>query len=534
MIRKTPMNRLSSIRGLKSKTIPILCVLTCISQFAILLFLVMVAFLNSLAYVRTYTDDTGYHIPMAVEMARHRNPYYVDMNSAYAAFWFPGGAEAMVAAIISITHTINSTNLSGSIFFALFLFIAYQFAGLWTNDLRVRLLCAVVTGLSPVLLAETWAFYIDIHFNFFVYFSLYLYCLSLLSEDSNYGYLGMAAAILSAGIKYQGIVVCAILVPVGVYCVLKNKKVSLRWWTILILVCCTAFTSGWYIRNLLLKGNPFYPLPLPLPFQRLLTTMGTPYESLENYPSLSPEALWPHPLIPRTISHYNFHPDMSDDAFGLAFPLSLAMLVVVSIQARRMSKTQFQVFVFLAVTTVAIIAAMPFGLHVPRYLLFVPAVAALWPAMIMACTSHRNSTYLLISIAVIALGATYIHANFLHRGPDKSIFQDAISLLQEKRRSDIVYFDCVEKGDLRIGYLGGQYAFTASLYDQKLTNELIELHYKDWFFYKGTAFKDPDEFVGYIRSLDLDYICVFDEYAPGADIILDNFPEKTFVEDTFR
>jgi hypothetical protein len=522
------------ILRLKNKAGWIQSLVSCVPQLAILSFLVAAAFLNSLAYIRNYTDDNAYHVPMAVEIARHGNPYYVDVDSAFTSFWFPAGAETIAAFLVFFIKDIRGTNLSGSIFFVLFLFLAYKFAGLWTTDLRVRLLCAVVTSLSPILLAETRAFYTDIHFNFFVYLSLYLYCLSLLSEDRNYSYLGIAAAILTASIKYHGVVVAAILLPVGIYCVIRNKKAGLRWWVMLILAICIAFTSGWYIRNLLLKGNPIYPLPLPRYLQGLLSSLGTPYQSIEDYPSFSPETRWPHPFIPETISHYKFQPDMTDDAFGIVFPFSLVMIAIVSIQASKMPKAQYQVFVFMAVTTVAIIAVMPFGLRVPRYVLFVPAVAALWPALMMGTTSHQSFARLFMYLMVTILGVSYIQANLLATSADKTIFQNAIALLREHRRSDIVYFDFVEKGDLKIGYLGGRFAFIASLYDQKLSNQLIQLHYQDYLYDKGSEYEDLDEFVMYVQSLKLDYICIFDDQVPGADILRRSFPEKTFVEDVFR
>jgi hypothetical protein len=523
----------SSTLPSRNRLIQLGIVLLCVLQFAILLFMVVAAFLNSVAYVRDYVDDTAYHIPIAIEIARHRNPYYVDTNSTFTSFWFPGGAETIVAFIVSITHTINSTNLSGSMFFVLLLIVAYKFAGLWTHDFHVRLLCVVATSLIPILFAQTRAFYIDIHFNFFVYLALYLYCLSLVSEDVNYSYLGMGAAIFSAGIKYHGVLICAVLVPVGVYFALKFKNKPLYWWSIVFLVLCTVFSSGWYIRNWILKGNPVYPLALAQPFQTVLSAIGTPYQCVD-YPNLSPQAQWPHPLIPRTVSHYRFQPDMTDDAFGIVFPLSLAILVVVGLRLKKMPRLQLRASMCLLAMTAAIVVVMPFGFSVPRYVLFVPVVAALWPAMIMACTSNKNLVYLSMSIVVVMLGATYIQANFINSDADKSILQNAVSLLQENRRSDIVRFDFVEKGDLRIGYLGGGFAFVASLYDQKLTNDLVQLHYQDYLLDKGREFKDPNEFVEYIQSLELDYIVVFDEQAPGADIILDCFAEKTFVENSFK
>jgi len=498
-----------------------------------LLFLVLTAVLNGFAYVRSYIDDTAYHIPIAVEIARHQNPYYVDVDSAFTSFWFPAGAETITAAIVSVVPNINTTNLSGAIFFILFLLLTYQFAGIWTNNLRVRLLCVVITSLTPILLAQTSAFYVDIHFNFFVYLSLYFYCLSLKSKNVNYCYLGMSSAILSASIKYHGLLVGTILLFVGVYCTLVNKKISLRWWVIAILVACTVFTSGWYIRNWILKGNPIYPLALPSAVQTMLAVSGTPYHGMD-FPNLSPQTQWPYPLIPKTLSKYKFQPDMTNNAFGIVFPVSLTMLFVVVTQLKKMSKVRQQMVVLLLLSTSTILVGLPFGFSVPRYVLFVPAIGALWPSILMACTSRKRLTFRLVYVAILILSITYIQANLINQNSGRNTIQNAIKLLQEHQRSDIVYFDFLERGNLKIGYLGGKFAYVASLYDEKLTNQLIQIHYRDYLLDKGTEFGNPSELVTYIQSLDLDYICIFDDTAPGAEILHANFPEKTFFADRFE
>ncbi|MCS6889507.1 MAG: hypothetical protein NZQ09_14980, partial [Chloroflexus sp.] len=87
----------------------------------IVLVLALAALLNGVAYVRRFVDDNAYHIPMAVEIARHANPYYVDVNATFTSFWFPAGAEVLVAVIVAITRDVNSTNLTGALFYILFL-----------------------------------------------------------------------------------------------------------------------------------------------------------------------------------------------------------------------------------------------------------------------------------------------------------------------------------------------------------------------------------------------------------------------------
>jgi len=111
---------------------------------------------------------------------------------------------------------------------------------------------------------------------------------------------------------------------------------------------------------------------------------------------------------------------------------------------------------------------------------------------------------------------------------------DTISLLREGRRPEIVQFASLERGNLRVGYLGGRYAFIASLYDHNLSNQLFQLHYQDYLLDRGKSFVDPDAFVAHVRSLDLDYICIFDTEAPGARILMRYFPDKVFIEDIYK
>lgn len=124
-----------------------------VSIGGVVAFLALAAVLNSVAYVRSFVDDTAYHIPMEVEIARHANPYYVDRQATFTSFWFPAGAEALVGLIVAITRDINSTNLSGALFYCLFLVVSYQFAGIWTADRKIRLLSVALCAIIPVLFA---------------------------------------------------------------------------------------------------------------------------------------------------------------------------------------------------------------------------------------------------------------------------------------------------------------------------------------------------------------------------------------------
>lgn len=502
------------------------------SVSCVVLILIGAVCLNSVAYVRNFIDDTAYHIPMAVEIARHANPYYVDVKATFTSFWFPAGAEALVGLFVAVTRDINSTNLSGALFYILFLVVSYQFAGIWTAARHIRLLSVALCAVIPVLFAQTVAFYVDIHINFLVYLSLYLLTLGLVQRQVDYAWYGIGAAILSASVKYHGLFFGAVLIlaAIVVMVAIRSYKPSAR--TLLVVVGSSLFTSGWYLRNLWLKGNPLYPLALPQPLPAILTSLGLPYQGIP-FPNLSPQAVWPHPLIPQSPIVYNLVPHITNDAFGLMFPISLLVMGIVALRSHRMPVLQRRAYWFVLAVSVAIVAVLPFHLSVPRYVLFLPAVAALWPAMLAATKpgSYRLSLY--SYAGVMAISIIYIAANIVGVGNYRTITQEAISILQEQRRSDIVSFDIFEKGNLRIGYLSGRMTFIATLYDRRLTNQLIQLHYQDYLLDQGPDFTNPADFVAYVRSLDLDYIVIFDPAAPGADSLLEHFSDITIVEDRY-
>lgn len=46
------------------------------------------------------------------------------------------------------------------------------------------------------------------------------------------------------------------------------------------------------------------------------------------------------------------------------------------------------------------------------------------------------------------------------------MFQDGIQMGHEDQRSEIMYFDLVEEGNMKIRYLNGRFGFISSLYDR--------------------------------------------------------------------
>jgi len=487
-------------------------------------FILAAAFLNAITYVRGWYDDTAYHIPMAVTIARHLNPYTIDAaNTPFTSMWFPAGAETLVAALIRATGSIRSSNLSGAFSFALLLALTYAFAGLWARRATGRVASVALVACIPLLLGQTIAFYVDIHLALLVCLSLYLLCRALVTEDSQSAYFGIAAAFLATSVKYHGLIYAGVLLPAAIYCVVRSPRKAPTGKAVAALTASFLFAGGWYVRNWLLRGNPIFPLPV-LSFARpLLALVGAPYQELPGYFVTSPETAFPHPFVPAHLLRYVIQPDMTGDGFGLVFVVAGLLTLLTLVFLRRMSPRRRHAWIFLLVVTLALVLVVPFRLAVPRYALFAPVILALAPAVLgsaIAGAGERpkriGAGYAIlagVNVLVLLVSAWYIYGNIrLHRPPVSP--------------RAIVRYDYVEKGNLRIGYLNGRNGFIAALYDDRLTNTLIPLHYKNYRLDYSQEFERPEDFIAAVAALNLDAIQIFDPDAPGAELLIQHFPDK--------
>jgi hypothetical protein len=513
------------------------------TQLLIVAVISLAACLYAITYIRSAYDDNTYHIPLAVSIATHRNPYYIDADNApFIATWFPAAAESLVGLLAAVTGTINSTNLTGGLVFLLIMVVTYKFAGLWVSEWWEKLTAVGLVSTTPLLLGQTLAFYVDIHMAFVVSLSLYLMCRSLVSRQASYAYYGAAVALLAAGIKYFGIPYDLILLPAAAYCIFRSQSRKLPRAALVLLVASFVFSSGWYFRNWALRGNPLYPLPLPRSVRPILELTGIPYQAQESFePGTHGVAAFPHPLIPVQFVRYEYTTDMREDGFGGGFVMAAILGTLSFAFIRRMPAPKRHAWVFLLVTTALLVFASPFKYGNPRYVLFLPLVLGLSPAILQSALASpgdgqpsANSTArrplyeagrVLISLAVLLYGAAYTYANLVDAPTQRtSLYATVINLIDHNPMS-VVSFEYVQPGHLRIGYLGGANMFVAALYDTHMTNALIPLHYKNEGRYYGEEFSTPEAFLAYVESLHLDYIHIFDRNALGADLLIQHFPD---------
>src|SRR5579862_692423 len=334
-------------------------------------------------YIGGFIDDNGYHIPNAVRIAQHFNPYFVD--SPVDSHWFPAGAETLVAVLVALTGSLNVTNLSGAGCVIGIVVLMYHFAKLWCDDRLGRLTTALCVATIPLMIAQSIAFYIDVHLALLVCLCLYLQCVSLLRRNAGPAYGAMAVALLTPSLKYSGLVLLLPVLPACAYCIwsaVPPRRPGVR--AILLLVVVSLFTSGWYMRNWVERGNPVFPFAVPTALRPVLACVHTPYEFDPEHAINSPQTSFPHPWVPQSWVQPEFLPHMAADGFGASGTFSGCCVLLSLLWVRRQRAEARRAWIFLWVVVTATIVVFPFGLRIPRYLLCVPVLAALGPAVLYA------------------------------------------------------------------------------------------------------------------------------------------------------
>jgi len=501
-------------------------------QIAVVAFILASCVLFGMVYVAGFLDDNGYHIPGAVRIAQHLNPYYVD--SPVDSHWFPALSETLVALLVIPTSSLNVTNLSGSLCFIAIVVLMYHFAGLWCRGRSGRMATVACVSTIPLLIGQTLAFYIDIHIALAVSASLFLYCRAFLHRRARDAYYGLAVALLVPGMKYSGILMFLVLGPAFLVCLWRAappRRPGLG--LVALVLACGLLTSGWYVRNWMVRGNPLFPFQLPRWFEPIRDLSPAPYEYDPNHDIVSPAATYPHPYVPESWLRHQYTPHMTDDAFGASTVLAGVCVVLSLLVLRRYGAAARHTWLFLLAVTAAIMAIFPYGVRIPRYVLFLPLVLSLGPAVLCgaARAGREHLAVTAFCAGLLLFSAVYAVANLIVPGPVANNVGEALKHLVPYDPVRIRNYAYVRRGHLRIGYTSGFGKFIGTLYDDHLTNTLIPLHYKNYRFNTFQEMHSPEEFIRHVESLHLDYIHVFDPQYPGVDLLRKHFPEKIMPEE---
>jgi hypothetical protein len=503
-------------------------------QLGLILILAATAVIYGAVYIGRWADDVAYHIPGAVRIAKQLDPYHVD--SPVDSHWYPSGAEAFAALFVAATSSINATNATGALCYLAVCLGTYLAAGLWSRARTVRLTCVLAAAALPILLAQTLAFYVDIHFALLTCAALWLQAASLVRRRALYAWLALGLAILATSVKYTGLTGLGVLLPGCVLCLYLAPPPRRPPWSIaLLLAVSLAFSGGYYARNWMLRGNPLYPIDLPGWLRPLAALSPAPYEGdplfLGGIATLQRSASLPHPWLPQSWTATKLKPDMTDDAFGGAGALALLGAALSLLALPRLAPGPRRAWLLVLVESAALLALFPLHGANPRYVLFLPVMAALSPAVLAAGAGRGwlRAGVGAYCAAIAAAAALFVWSNLLADTGQWTSLRQAAPLLFPYSPNGLRAVDWAQAGHLRIGYTSGFNNAIALLYDPHLTNELVPLHYKDFVLNHWREFDTPEAFIAHVHSLDLDHIEIFDPRYPGAELLQANFPKKVHI-----
>jgi hypothetical protein len=196
---------------------------------------------------------------------------------------------------------------------------------------------------------------------------------------------------------------------------------------------------------------------------------------------------------------------------------------------RRLPAPQRRAWLLVLLAGSVLVVTFPVGQRVPRYILFAPVLASLAISVVagVARGTIERRAITLLGAAILFFTSAYAYTNIVASGAWREAYSHLRPYHPVGRLGRYAY---VQRGHLRIGYTSGFGNFIAALYDWRLTNTLIPLHYRNYPFNYWKEFDNPAQFLASVRSLDLDYIHIFDEHYPGVEILRRQFPDKVDAE----
>ncbi|MCS7265516.1 MAG: glycosyltransferase family 39 protein [Armatimonadetes bacterium] len=225
-----------------------------------LLFLNLLAF--SLCFVpptlRTEWDSLSYHLAIP-------KLYWLDGRIQYIAFshhaQFPMNAQMLYLLGLGLTG-LKSTSVA-KLFHWLFFAVCQLTLLCWGTAFRERslklgLVAAVFFASLPVAFFEATTAYVDLALTAYGLLSLFAISRFHSQPDGKWLILAGIFAGAAAGTKYTGLLLIALIVPLGAWAI---KRVGEPRWSQLAAgtLIAVLIASPWYFKNWLWTGNPVFP-----------------------------------------------------------------------------------------------------------------------------------------------------------------------------------------------------------------------------------------------------------------------------------
>ena len=228
----------------------------------------LLAWINNIIWDYSY-DSMAYHQEAVMAIKNGWNPFYqshIPMN-----IWVMHYAKAscvFAASIFKITNRIESAKILSSFLPLILLVLSFGTFHLITKKRKIlSAFAALLLVLNPVVLGQSFTYYVDSMLGIYVIFLIINLILILFYKDLMFfKYLTLVnVAIFLANIKFTGLAYAGVILLAFLICsfFFNSKKYNIRLLIFLIAslaitVCVVGFNP--YITNTINNGNPLYPL----------------------------------------------------------------------------------------------------------------------------------------------------------------------------------------------------------------------------------------------------------------------------------
>jgi dolichol-phosphate mannosyltransferase len=261
--------------------------------FVIYFYSIITNFFGAFVPVPATGDSFYYHIPVAKNVLNGN--IFFQKNIIEIEQWWPGASHIILALFMLFHFPVNLFNVIGTIVFSIALYVLGKE---FLKDKTMSLIFSLTISYSYAMFRLPFTQTIDIWLA--AYFMVLVVLFENPKKDNKYFLITGFLSGMLVGSKYTGPIFLLALLMVYFKKLVKCINVQRL---ILFLVPFTLFGISWYIRNLILTGDPFYP-------QSVLFFKG-PWDSATGYLSIQ---TWnailndPIKLLNALISEFNSWP----------------------------------------------------------------------------------------------------------------------------------------------------------------------------------------------------------------------------------
>lgn len=386
-------------------------------------------------------DGQAYHLPMSVEWFVTQRISLVDL-SLYSST-YPGLSELIQTIWFTSLNMFGPPhNVSQIMGYLLILYCIHVIADIYVLPLKLKIILLGFGATVPNLVLQSTTAYNDLFFNSLIVLSITCIYISIRGtriEKFMSRMLLVFACGFVASTKFTGLYF--LFATFLIYFIVSKRYQLESAKTVFSLIfLALAICAPWYLRNLVLYGNPMYPLSIDL-FDRTIFqgSIGTPDSAFFDY--FADRAGIQNTYL-GVIQSWFWWPiqypvyDTRIGGSGLLFLLTLSVTLLLLLKSTFRKFIQKLPFEIKATLVFAIISVfiVPAGWW-PRYVLFFPLIVGTLSICLIYFTLKNLRVFLVILVLVTALESLFYFSFFAGEGIRKDDFQISKTIIGDSYRS---------------------------------------------------------------------------------------------------